>query len=402
MNKSLGRNKDMIFYIMILSLVTSFSHFIIGDGINVLLVICLIISLLYNVIKVDFDKKNYIAYLLMIGLFVSGILHLDSFRIGSWCYSVLFIMYFISIVSLLKKKILSINSYIKILRFVIVIYFICLIIQQLMYLSGFNYVFNQINMSASNGKFNSLATEPSYAARYLVIVFMSFIKMKELLNKRKYNIDDFKSDSIIWLFFIYQIITMNSSFGYMLFLLFFLRFINKKNLILIGITISAFIIVSVYFKNIAFQRLYDVSNAFLTFDDEEILKADHSAAMRIVPTLVYVREFSIISIDYWLGFGSDYSRNYIPTLVSGIREGRFLGGFLPVFLFNNGIINLILMFILIRKAVIIKLLTIDTFILFLCIAAAPFNSQLFWGIIILYSINKYFIVTLFRKNLNYA
>jgi hypothetical protein len=260
-----------------------------------------------------------------------------------------------------------------------------------MHLIGFETVFNQINSDPSLGKYNSLATEPSYAARFLTIVLISYVKMREFDLKKTYSLKELKSDYIIWLLYLYQIVTMNSAFGYLLIMLFLLKFVNWRTIIVVSLSIIAFVFLAVKFEINAFLRVYNVLQAVITFSDVIILKADHSAAMRIVPTMMYFKSVSLSSLNCWFGYGADYAKNFVPTVVPGIMEGRFLGGFLPVYLFDYGLINAFLTIIMIRRVVIVKVISVDTLILILCIGAAPFNSQLFWGILSLYSVNKFFL-----------
>jgi hypothetical protein len=140
---------------------------------------------------------------------------------------------------------------------------------------------------------------------------------------------------------------------------------------------------------IAIERVVNIVKASLTLDEAEIFMSDQSGAFRVVPTILYIKQFDLFNIDMWFGCGIDYTRSLIPTLMPGIEENSFNVGLFPAFIWDFGIISTLLLFWFIFKFAIHKNNLFDIFIWFIIVLDAPFNTQLFWITIIFMSTNKF-------------
>jgi hypothetical protein len=63
-----------------------------------------------------------------------------------------------------------------------------------------------------------------------------------------------------------------------------------------------------------FLRVKEVFISFITLDPKMIIAADHSASIRIVPTMMYIENFSFIDTNIWLGNGIDYSKTVVSRI----------------------------------------------------------------------------------------
>jgi hypothetical protein len=376
-----------ILFVNLVSLSIALSSFIGGEGINVLLVGTMIFSVVIcfsSLLKVN---RNYLVlYLLPVTLLLAGLIHPSFFRLSSYLYGLLFVLFYIVNLNLLDKKLFELVDLVKILKYLIYSYFLVLVVQQAMYLVGVSNFLNKI--FATGFKFNSLATEPSYSVTIVALLFNFFIRIKEKVNGRKLDFLDVKKDGTIWFSFVYFMLLTGSTYGIFLLLLFLLSFIKKaKYIIMIGCFIFLIIYVSIAVNFTPAVRLLAVFNAF-SFNEKNYLAlvaADHSASIRILPPILLLGH-----LDYYtfFGKGAGYSGVIIPKLIPGIEAGTHGGGILPAFIVDQGLLNSFILVLIFRKYVVTKILSFEFLLLFFSMLNTSFNAQLFWCLITFLTIQK--------------
>lgn len=386
MNLNSLRVKLLLFNILLLG--TALSPFIGKGGMNNLLIAGMVFSVILTGGQFrKINKNDWAIYLLPITMLITGILHINSFRVSSYLYGLLFILFFITNLNLIRKSDITINQFQTFIKFLIYSFFIVLLLQQVMYVLGIENFINKI--FAIGFKFNALATEPSHAAIVIIFLFYTYIKIKEKLLKRRYALYDLKQEKLLWFIFFYQMITFGSSYGILLMLLFILTFLNKPKYA-IGIIALCVILIQIALENnfIPAIRIISVIKAynFSNLDFSKLVKADHSASIRIIPMLYF-----FYTPDFWSiwGKGMDFSANFFPTIIPGVEEGTMGGGLMPSFVIDNGLINTILLVIIILKNGIQKNLSFGIVALLFTLLNTSFNSQLFWFVITLLTLSKY-------------
>jgi hypothetical protein len=256
-------------------------------------------------------------------------------------------------------------------------------------------IFNYRVGDQSVTKFNSLASEPSYYGKIITVLMLSFITTREILMNRKYNLlSDWKSDKSIWFLFTFQIISSGSSFALLLYLLVIAKYLNNhftlKQIILSTFIILIGLTILIQIQSTTFTRITNLGEAIFTFNTEKIFEADGSGAFRVAPTILYIQEFSFFNMNNWIGYGNDFTRFHLANISAAINpeEGLDIGLF-PGFIWDYGIIGLILLLSFVFKSAISDKFD---FLIWLIIALdAPFNTQLFWITLICMSTNKYLL-----------
>lgn len=393
--------KELYIWIILISMSTAFSFAVDDRQMNMYLTGLMIFIPFLLIVQYPYiHKKEVLIYILFFAILISGLLHLGSFRISTVFYTLLFLLTFVYYFRLITLLPLDIDIYIKILKFILIAYFVVLVIQQFCVLLNAPFILNFIAGTTDTFKLNSLSPEPSHTARIIMVSMYSYISMLELKLDRPYNlIKDGKND-YIWLIFLYPMFTMGSGFAIVLVLFFLIKFIEfKKAIYMLFLIIIAFIIV-LNLNLPAVDRVMRFGEAFLKLDPNLMMVADHSASIRVVPTFLYFTMFDVLNINTWVGFGIDYSANLIPTLMPGIPEGEFRGGLFPDFFIDKGLICVAILFAMINKFCLRKFISFDTFILLLLIFASGVNTQLFWISIMLFTTNKYLNQT-YTESLNF-
>ena len=338
-----------------------------------------------------FRKKELILLGLLMTMVLCALRHPESFRISTLIYTGLFIASYIYYMRLIDDSVLKIERYIFIIKFLLIAFCATLIIQQFCVALKLPFVFNQILSWESKYKLNSLSPEPSHTSRILILLMYSYVLMREFLSGKAYNIGkDFYSDRVVWLSFLYPMLTMRSSAAFFFLPFFMLRFVNLKTFIyiIIAVFIAFTVIVKMDFKPV--NRAVVFGKAVLSMEPEKIWKADYSASHRIVPSIFYIKMFDLFNQNTWFGYGIDYNKFLFPLLDKLLPEKKGVGGIFPTFLLNYGIFPALILFLAVYKFCLRKILSFDFILWLLLIGPVPLNTQLTWVSFMLLGTNKYF------------
>ncbi len=372
-----------------------------GDRNLVLIALMVIIPFMlfiqFPVLKWD---ERY-TYLLVVAIFFSGVLHLNTFRVSTLMYSVLFIVTFVYYKRVLYSGVIEINSIKRILKFLLIAHCLTIIIQQLSILLELPYVFNQIHIwPESRFKLNGLSAEPSHTARILVILMYSYVKLTEYGSGQKYNLlQGIKDEIIIWISFLFPMLTMGSGGAFFFLPFFFIQFFSKKTILKsIILSIIAFVII-LNSNFVPVVRAINFAKAVVSMNPENMLIADHSASMRLVPFFIYLDNFHFLSLNSWLGWGIDYNVLLFPKYIPGVIEDTNIGGVLPNFLLNFGLLSGFFLFVFLFKYCFRRVLSLEFLLWMLMISSVPFNAQIFWFSIILFSTIEYMRKTMKNKEM---
>jgi hypothetical protein len=208
------------------------------------------------------------------------------------------------------------------------------------------------------------------------------------LDLRKKNNSKEKS---YWVYFAvaYMLIMFNSGYGFLLLGVLILTKVNwrRTSYILTSflILILSIIIVTQYRSNInSIDRLVRIYEQFDFRDVTSIREIDYSASFRILPFYYYFEKIKLSDPHFYLGFGAGKSDTFLSDkLFPHLKEEvKFLGGFLPAYLIDYGIIGL-LIFGLFYHTYINTYLSFDFFLIISMLTNASFNTQLFWFVIII-------------------
>jgi hypothetical protein len=384
--------KELFIWIILISMATAFSFALDERQMNLLLVGIMGVIPIFLIIQFPYlQKTERYIYFLIITISISSVYHMALFRISTLLYTLMFLFTFIYYKRLITSLHFKIEQYIKILKSLLFAYFIFLIIRQFFVLINSPYIPNFILGDLEIYKLNSLAPEPSHTARVVAVLMYSFIMMREIRLERSYNLrKDGVKDIFIWFSFLYLVITMGSGFAIVLFLVFILKFLEFKKVFYLLPLVALITIIILNLNLLPVLRVLNFGKAVIQLDTNLMILADHSASIRVVPVFLYLNMIDIFNLNTWLGYGTDFSANLIPTMVTGIAQGEYSGGLFPAFFIDRGLICAITLFLMIHKFCLTKLFSFDTFFLILLIFASGLNTQIFWISILLFTTNKYF------------
>lgn len=390
--KTITLSPPFFLVIIIISLAVS-PAFALGEGNRNLLLIGVMGVCPFLILKY---KKFYWSEVWLL-LFMASIILLPllnqpaSMRWSTVMYSFMFGIAFIAYARLLHRNKFNIQSYQKLLKYLIYAYFVVLLIQQFCVLTGLP-IFNLSNYNPIEPwKLNSLSAEPSHSARIVAFLMYCYITVKEKIIKKGYNFRlDFKDDKWVWLSFLWTMLTMGSGTAFVFIPIVLLKFIRFKTLIpLTAIIGVVFFLVNIMGINV-FERPFKVFIATLTLDVDTIIEADHSASLRIVPMIVLAQMTDLTTVNGWFGHGIDYVSSFLSFLIPGVPVG-FSGGGLFQLLSEYGFIPFVLFIVFSFSNSNGKDNYLNIVFWFMLVFMYGINSQIVWLCIILLFTNKYFI-----------
>lgn len=297
-----------------------------------------------------FKKDELLIYFFIISIFFQLLFNPIKFRLSTVLYTCLFVLTFLFYKKLLDKVTFSILYYKKIISLILYSYAFVLFIQQLSYMAGidgFNYAPNE------DLKFNILAQEASYIAQIIPIAFYSFIKIRELEWKKRFEVNFIFRDKLMWILFAYVLITCGSTSTIIAFLLVIISLIRWDKKKMFPYVISFVVLLPVFFALLSnlksFQRILDLVPAIVNFDYVSVFNIDPSASARISPYMIYINDFNLFDYNIWFGHGIDYSRTELTSKVVGYdSKDQGVGGMIN-FMLDYGLLSFLLYLAFLKK-----------------------------------------------------
>ena len=261
------------------------------------------------------SKAVLIGFIYLLYQYIVASYHAESFRWGTYIYSVLLVLTYMSFYNLVFiEKVFKIEHFIRICKWIITLYFIFCVIQQVLIIMGITYMpIVNLMLSLDRGLgCQSLSVEPSHFGRFMLVFYYAYIKCQEYKrDEGPFTLRELFSGEHKWvsIMFLWMMLTMGSGTAFVCLILFSLYFVRWHNwyyivpFIIIGyITIQAS-----GFEQL--DRATSVINATTTLEKENIQEADGSAAARISPIINSLNaDFS--KKETWFGYGIDYGRDH--------------------------------------------------------------------------------------------
>lgn len=385
------KKHTLLLQIIIISLAIS-PAIALGEGDkNFLLIIVMCVFPFIILYRIQFYRSDIVLGLFMFSIILFPLIfHYEAIRWSTIIYSLMFCSLFFSYKLLMRGNHFTLRNYQKTLKYLIYAYSLVLIIQQFCVLTGLP-IFNINNYDPSNiWKLNSLSAEPSHTARIISLLFYSYIIITEILYKSKYKLKSFyKKDIGIWLSFIWVMISIGSSTVFIFFPLILYKVINFKSFM--SYFFTAIMIITFSFLQLKNSlRAINFLLATISLNEETIIVADHSASIRILPTIILSKMVTVTTLDGLFGHGVDFVSSFMGDMIPGVNEGFTGGGLLAIWM-EYGFISFILFVIFSLQKTYNKMDYTSIIFWFMLVFLYWINSQISWLCITLLFTNKYFL-----------
>ena len=386
-------------YILFVSLCITVSYLQISGGKNLELLVLIALSPIFLFFqKTKTDSADYIMYVMLGLMLLFGLMH-SGFRWDTYIYSVCSVLSFVYLKGEIKNGKFPIYNVMRVIRKVICLYAIVLVCQQLCVFVGIPPILCYLYDSNYPWKLPSLSPEPSHLVIFILFLMYTYVLLYEEYVGHRYLLANIKKDITLWIAYFWCMIGSGSTSGLLYVLLIFFRYFKGRTLIITGLIFGlSYILANALLSDSAsFQRILNLTSAFLTFDSSLILETDGSAAMRLSPIFYFFNNINILDLGFWCGHGVDSGKVVLSAFMydaTGLGayntdEGANMGG-LWGFIIDYGIIVFgLFVFALASFMKKIKDKWIVFFYCFLMMFMA-FNMQILWfATMMLYMVNHH-------------
>lgn len=321
-------------------------------------------------------------------------LHPDTFRWSTYLYMISFLLvycYFYYALTILKC--IDFELFIRVLKAIIVLYFVILALQQCAILIGVGQL-PIINLTYSLNKgigANAISGEPSSSARILTVLFLALIRMYELKFGNHINLKTLYREAKYPLFcFIWCMLTMQSGTAMVGLSLLVLYFLRKRALVGILCFLIAFFLIIPQINYEPLQRILKVVIATLSMNPEAVIEADGSASSRVTPLINTIVNLNLFELKTWFGYGVDYTASFGGYVDQ--NRVRMIGGIL-----EYGLLSFVIMQIFIYRCVIRYFFSLETMVWIFLFGMAFGNVAYTWGAMMILTTVRYF-QEMYNKN----
>lgn len=329
------------------------------------------------------SKALLFGILYWLSCFFSAYLH-PSFRFSTIAYSGMFIASFIMFYNLVHQGAFTLEYFTKLVRWMILAYAGCLLLQQCCILVGIRFMplinlNNQFYLAID--KLPALSHEPSSSARILGVLFYAYFKCNQYLRGSVIPFKQWFKGEHKWMTigFLWSMLTMGSGTAYVVLALLSLLFLQRKY-IAVAIPLFALLFFAMpYLENENMNRATSVAQATMTGDAETVMEADGSAAVRVLPLLNTINHLDLTTQEGWFGHGADTS------LKDGFYSKKVMLGQIYDYGFITYILSLLFLF-----SSIINFLSLPTLMFFFGVGGGMNNIAYLWGILMVFTCVRYF------------
>ena len=247
--------------------------------------------------------------------FLMASFHPETFRWSTLLFSAGLVFSYVCFYNLVvHKKVFNINMFIRLVKWMMLLFFVVCVIQQACLLVGISSL-PAINLWKILGRgigCNSLSMEPSTFARTMLVLYYVYVKCCEYKYGRgSYSLKELFSGEHKWVSirFAWMMITMGSGTAFVCLILLSLYFVTKKNwLFVVPSMLAIYVWILPLFGAEHLDRATAITTAMTTMDQSQVEAADGSGASRISPLLnSFNADFS--KVETWFGHGIDYAYN---------------------------------------------------------------------------------------------
>ena len=297
-----------------------------GWTVSIPKVIFMVLTPFFILFRTQYISKATIYAALYLVVTVCFLLLKPDFRSSTIYYSTLFFFTFNLYYNLVfHENVYTIDDFIKILKGLIYAYAICLALQQMCFIIGIRYVpfINLMDMSYYGlFRLNTLAIEPSHAARLLTVFFYGLLKLSQYKNDgTPLGIPKLWAE-YKWpiIAFFYTMLCIGSGTAFVGLAILSLYFLRKEYIISVLVGVTAFYMIVPYIDYEPLTRAINIFNATLTGDTETIASTDNSAAARVNIIVDTFTQLDFTDSSTWLGGGTDSFGKNEKQIVSAIAD----------------------------------------------------------------------------------
>lgn len=363
-----------------------------GYGVSSLKVALMGIAPLLLLFRVPYMTKATFCCSLYMAVVLMCAYMQDYVRFSTLVYLGMFLITYIVFYNLLyKRHAFQLLYFIRLLRFMILAYVVCLLAQQVCVLVGirnmpFINLYNQYYLAID--KLPTWTQEPSSSARVLGALYYAYLRCCEIVEGEKLSLKRIFEPFHRWVTigYFYTMTTMGSGTAFIVLMIQAMYFVQVKRLwYVVPVFVGLYFILPLL--NIyQLDRAVNVINATLTLDAETVQEIDGSASSRITPILNTLN-MDLSSSEIWFGKGTIRKED----MYRGMSQTAKIGNIDQYGLFS---------FIIMQICVLVcafRFLSLETMMWAMVFGFSFGNIAYTWGALMLFTTIRYFQSRQFKK-----
>jgi hypothetical protein len=360
---------------------TSLSIFSGEDNRNYLMIgvlMCMTPFVIFDIPSVISVPRIIAVVPFLVYMSVVNIINYETLRFSTFMFTLLFCCTFIYYVALVTRSRPPFDYLAKICRLIIIGYFVVLIAQQVAVIGGLP-VPNKISSVEEQFRLNSLAPEPSHAARIMTMVMYLFMVAKAAAGRQAISFSSLlRTDRTMVLAYVYPMLSMGSASGMLFIAALAMQFMRPRDILWMALFVIAALAAIEFVDYEPLNRSLAFIEALATFDQQKMIIADHSGALRVIPYFVYADRFDLTDLAYWFGGGSGFESSYFRGWIPGVRDELTGSGSLATILLAFGLVGGACFLLLFMTFCFSRRHWLGTVLWLVMVTSSPLNSQIFW------------------------
>lgn len=360
-----------------------------GYGVSDLKVALMALAPLLLLFKVSYMTKATLWCSVYMAVVLLCAYMQDYVRFSTIGYLGMFLITYIVYYNLLyEKHAFSLLYFIRLLRFLILAFFICLVLQQVCILLGIRdlpiiNLDNQYFLAID--KLPSLMIEPSHVARVLGCMYLAYLQCCEIVEREKLSLKRIFEKPHRWITigFLYTMAMMGSGTAFIVLMILAMYFLKVKTLWYV-VPIFVVLYFTLPLMNIhQLDRAINTINATMTGDIDVVAKADGSAVARVAPILNTIKDIDLYSSKTWFGEGTFTKEVATDTQLRLRRKVGRIDEF--------GLLSFIFMQVVFFVCMAPKFLSIETMLWVMVFATTFGNVAYGWGAMMIFTAVSFFL-----------
>ena len=259
-------------------------------------------------------KKPIITKALILAALYWMVCYLLSLLKGEMRFSTLgflgmYLILYINFYSFVVKGTFTLDYFTKILQYLIIAYGVTLIGQQLCVLVGLRNMpllnlQNQFFLSIT--KLPTLTLEPSHSARILTFAMLGYLRCIEIKTGKKLTVQEWfdKEHRTVTFLFLWSMLMMGSGTAFAGMGILGLYFITRKTAIYIIPSLILLFGIGQFLELKQMNRVVSVAQAASSGEAGDVIEADGSGAVRVVPLVNAFTKTDLLELETWIGMKS--------------------------------------------------------------------------------------------------
>ena len=357
-----------------------------GYGVSSLKVALMGIAPLLLLFRVPYMTKATFCCSLYMAVVLMCAYMQDYVRFSTLGYLGMFLITYIVFYNLLyKRHAFQLLYFIRLLRFMILAYAVCLLAQQVCVLVGirnmpFINLYNQYYLAID--KLPTWTQEPSSSARVLGALYYAYLRCCEIVEGEKLSLKRIFEPFHRWVTigYLYTMTTMGSGTAFIVLMIQTMYFVQAKRLWYVVPVFAVLYFILPLLNIHQLDRAVNVINATLTLDAETVQETDGSASSRITPWLNTLN-MDLSSSETWFGKGTNTrEQNVIAHQGQTSKIGN-----IDQYGLLSYIVSLILVFLCCMD-----FMSLSTIMFFAGVGGGVVNMAYPWGILMVFTTIRYF------------